>query len=291
MDPSRRDRRLAKRGLNDLTGRWVLVTGAASGIGHESALAFARHGANIVALDLDEARLADTCRLVEAAGRRCLRFGCDVADPGAVDAVAAEVSVGIGAPDVLVNNAGVGFIGPFLETPVGAWQHVLGVNLMGIVHVTRAFLPAMMAAGGPRHLVNVASAAGLHPVPHLSAYSASKHAVLGLSDTLAMELDRTMVGVTVVCPGVINTPIVRNRRSVASSVPQSALDRLERVYQAKGAPPSLVGARIVRAVRRGEDIVLVGPSALQVFLARRLSSRRWLRGASIAGARQLGYLW
>ena len=276
--------------LNDLKGRWVLVTGAASGIGHETALAFAREGADIVAVDLDEARLAGTSQLVGAMGRRCLALGCDVSDAAAVGALATRVAADIGAPDVVVNNAGVGFLGPFLDTPVSAWDQVVGVNLMGVVHISRAFLPAMIAAGGARQLVNVASAAGLHAVPNLSAYSASKHAVLGLSDALAMELRETNVGVTVVCPGVINTPIVRNRRAVAPSVPAAALDKLERQYQAKGVHPLVVGKRIVRAVRRGEDIVLVGPTAAAVFHARRLS-RRLLRKAGVSGARQLGYVW
>ena len=276
--------------LNDLSGRWVLVTGAASGIGYETALAFAREGANILAVDLDEARVADTSRLVEEAGRRCIALACDVADAGAVEALAARAMADAATPDVVVNNAGVGFFGPFLDTPLEAWTHMVGVNLMGVVHVSRAFLPAMLAAGGPRHLVNVASAAGLGAVPNLSAYSASKHAVMGLSDALAMELAQTGIGVTVVCPGVINTPIVRNRRGVAPSVPEAALDRLDRQYSAKGAHPSLVGARIVRAVKRGEDIVLVGPSAATVFHGRRLS-RTLLRKAGMAGAKQLGYMW
>jgi len=276
--------------LNDLQGRCVLVTGAASGIGHETALAFAREGANIIAVDLDEARLAETVRLVETAGRRCLAFGCDVRDAAAVDAFATAAMADTGPPDVVVNNAGIGFLGSFLETPLAAWDQVIGVNLMGVVHVSRAFLPAMIAAGGARHLVNVASAAGIHSVPNLSAYSASKHAVLGLSDAIAMELRDTSVGVTVVCPGIINTPIVRNRHAVAASVPASALDKLAQQYQAKGAHPSLVGLRIVRAVKRGEDMVLVGPSAAIVFHARRLS-RKLLRKAGVSGARQLGYVW
>ncbi len=276
--------------LNDLTGRWVLVTGAASGIGHETALAFAHAGADIIAVDIDEARLAEASRQVEAAGRRCRSFACDVGDAAAVDVLAMAVMADTGPPDVVVNNAGVGFLGPFLDTPLAAWKQVIGVNLMGVVHVSRAFLPAMIAKGGARHLVNVASAAGLHSVPNLGAYSASKHAVIGLSDAIAMELGRTEVGVTVVCPGIINTPIIRNRRAVAPSVPASALDRLERQYQAKGVHPSVVGARIVRAVRRGEDIVLVGPSSAVVFHARRLS-RGLLRKAGVSGARQLGYVW
>lgn len=276
--------------LNDLNGRWVLVTGAASGIGHETALAFAREGADILAVDLDEARLAETSRLVEAAGRRCRTFSCDVSDAAAVGALAAAAMADAGPPDVVVNNAGIGFLGPFLDTPLSAWNQVIGVNLMGVVHVSRAFLPAMIAKGGARHLVNVASAAGIHSVPNLSAYSASKHAVIGLSDAIAMEIGGTEVGVTVVCPGIINTPIIRNRRAVAASVPASALDKLAQQYQEKGVHPSVVGARIVRAVKRGEDIVLVGPSAAVVFHARRLS-RGLLRKAGVSGARQLGYVW
>ena len=167
---------------------------------------------------------------------------------------------------------------------------MLGVNLLGIVHVTRAFLPRMLEEGGSRHLVNVASAAGLYSLPNLSAYSASKHAVVGFSQSLSMELDRTPVGVTVVCPGVINTPIARNRGAVSPNVPQSALDRIDRSYTASGLHPSVVAARIVRAVQRGQELVLVGRSAFQVFHARRLSPR-WLRRASIAGARSLGYVW
>ncbi len=276
--------------LHNFHGRWVVVTGAAAGIGYETALAFAKEGADIVAVDLDQERLAGTSRAVEALGRRCVPHACDVSSAAAVEAMALEVAADIGAPDVVVNNAGIAFLGPFLETPIAAWDAVLGVNLMGVVHVSRAFLPAMIKAGGSRHLVNVASAAGLQPVANLSAYSASKHAVLGLSDAIAMELRRTHVGVTVVCPGVINTAIVRNRQAVAPSVPESTLAKLERNYQSKGAHPSLVGQRIVRAVRRGEDIVLVGPTAAAVFHGRRVS-RTLLRALGISGARQLGYIW
>ena len=276
--------------LSDLQGRWVLVTGAASGIGHETALEFARAGADIVAIDLDEARLTATTRSIEALGRSCLAFGCDVSNAAAVGVVAAKVAADIGSPDVVVNNAGIGFLGPFIDTPLSAWNQVIGVNLMGVVHVSRAFLPGMIAAGGARHLVNIASAAGLQAVPNLSTYSASKYAVVGLSEALAMELNETNISVTVVCPGIINTPIVRNHLAVAPSVPAATLDKLAKQYEARGVHPSVVGKRIVRAVKRGEEIVLVGPSAATIFHARRLS-RRLLRRASLSGARAIGYLW
>jgi NAD(P)-dependent dehydrogenase (short-subunit alcohol dehydrogenase family) len=275
--------------LKNLSGRCVLVTGAASGIGRETALAFAREDARVLAVDVDETGLSGTAAAINAIGGECRCFGCDVSDMGTVTALAANVAAEFGPPDVIVNNAGIGFLGAFLDTPLSAWNRVLAVNLMGTVHVSRAFLPAMIAAGGARHVVNVASAAGIHAVPNLSAYSASKHAVVGISDALAMELQQTAVSVTLVCPGIIDTPIVRNRQAVAPSVPDAALEKLDRVYRAKGAPPSLVGARIVRAVKRGEDLVLVGPSAAAVFHARRFS-RRLLRAASITGARRLGYV-
>ena len=276
--------------ITEFKGRWVLVTGAASGIGFETALAFGRAGADIIALDLDETRLAATSRSIEALSRNCMALRCDVSDAAAVGVIAAKIAVDLGAPDVVVNNAGIGFLGSFIDTPLSAWNQVIGVNLMGVVNVSRAFLPGMIAAGGARHLVNISSAAGLHAVPNLSAYSASKHAVLGLSDALAMELNDTNVSVTVVCPGIINTPIVRNHLAVAPGVPASTLDKLDKQYATRGIHPSVVGNRIVRAVQRGEDIVLVGPSAASVFHTRRLS-RGLLRNASLSGARAIGYLW
>src|SRR5271154_5831191 len=97
--------------LHDLNGKWVLVTGAASGIGHETALAFAREGANLLAIDLDVDRLAETVRLISGMGRRCLPFACDVSDSAAVDALATKVTADVGSPHVLVNNAGIGFLG------------------------------------------------------------------------------------------------------------------------------------------------------------------------------------
>ena len=276
--------------LKKLKGRWVLVTGAASGIGHETVLAFARNGANILAIDLDEARLTETRQLVEAMQVRCFAYGCDVSDVAAVEELRQRVEADSGPPHVLINNAGIGFLGPFLKTPESAWRAVFGVNVMGIVHMSRAFLPGMIAAADDRSLVNIASAAGLQPVPNLSAYSASKHAVMGLSDTLAMELHDTRIAVTVVCPGIINTAIVSNRGAVAEGVPQQAVEQLERNYKAHGASPSLVAESIVKAVKRGEDMVLVGPSAKSVFEGRGRSRSR-VRKASLAGARAIGYVW
>lgn len=277
--------------LPHLKNTWVLVTGAASGIGLETAQAFARAGAHLVITDVNETALQALQRDIAQTGAQCLAYRLDVSDEAAVQTLAREVeSRTAGALHVLVNNAGIAYLGDFLDTPTDIWRRILDVNVMGTVHLTQAFLPAMLAASGPRHVVNVASAAGISPAPNLSAYAASKHAVMGLNDTLSMELAGTNVSVTVVCPGVINTPIVRNRGAVATSVPDRQLDLIEKHYRTQGAHPSVVAERIVKAVRTGEDIVLVGPTARLIFHAKRVS-RGLVRRATIDGCKHNGYYW
>lgn len=275
--------------IPDLTDKWVLITGSASGIGFETALAFAHAGANLVICDINEMGLAPLQAHVQALGRRCLSQVLDVADEAAVQALAQALAAEIGPLDVLVNNAGVAYLGPFLHTPTTAWRRILDVNVMGVLHCCQAFVPGMVAADGPRHVVNVASGAGITPGPNLSAYSASKHAVMGLSDALSLELAGKGVGVTVVCPGIINTPIVSNLNSVSPMIKPEQIARLQRYYQTVGAHPSLVGERIVQAVQRGQELVLVGPVARSMFHLKRLS-RRLMRIATIWDSRRNGYL-
>lgn len=276
--------------IKELADKWVLITGAASGIGLETAQAFSRHHANLILIDVNERALKEQHAVYTARGIRCLAFAADVADEALVHQVARRVVADVGAPHVLVNNAGIGFLGPLLDTPSSAWHQVLNVNVMGMVHVCQAFIGPMLRSGGPRQVVNVASAAGIMPAPNLSAYSASKHAVMGLSDALAMELAHTCVGVTVVCPGVINTPIVRNRQAVAAVVPDAQMDKIDAHYRKVGASPAVVGERIVRAVQTGEDIVLVGPTAMALFNVKRLS-RSLARKATLQGCKANGYWW
>lgn len=273
-----------------LKDQWVFVTGAASGIGLETARAFARQGANLIVSDVQAPALDAVRQEIASMGRQCAAFVLDVSDPDAVHAAARNIAQHLGVPSVVVNNAGIGFLGPFLHTPVDAWRAVLDVNLMGMVHVCKAFLPLMLAEQRNSHVVNVASAAGLHPAPNLSAYSASKHAVMGLHDALVMEFARSKVGMTVVCPGVINTPIVRNRRAVADIVPSAQLDKIGEHYQKHGAHPSVVAQRIVRAVQRGEDLVLVGPTARALYTVKRVS-RALASWATLQGCRTNGYGW
>ena len=276
-------------GSNDFTGRLVLVTGAGSGIGFEMALAFARAGARLVITDVNEAALAAARAAVTALGAECLARRCDVSDEQDMGALAEHVNERAGVPDILVNNAGIGYFGLFLDTPTVAWRRAFEVNVMGVVNGIRAFLPAMRAAGGERWVVNVASAAGFAPAPSMSAYAASKHAVIGLSEVLAMELEGSGVRVLMVCPGVINTPIVAGNAQMTPEFPQAQVQRLQAYYMAKGCAPREVAEALLGALGRGDIVVFAGPLARMSSVLMRIS-RRLARRVTLAKAREIGYL-
>lgn len=274
--------------IRDFHGKCVLVTGAASGIGYECARSFAARGADIVMTDINAERLAAAQADIERLGVRCLALVCDVADDSSVAAFADRVLAQVGNIDVLINNAGVGFLGAFLHTPREAWRKSFDVNVMGVVNMTRAFLPAMRKDGAPRAIVNIASAAGFAPTPSMSAYAASKHAVVGLSEVLAMELGDSNVAVTIVAPGVVNTDIVQANAYVAPEVSGAQLHKLQAYYKAKGCAPRIIAEGIVRGVRAGKAVVAVGPFA-QLSCALMRLSRKLTRKVTLASAKSIGF--
>ena len=274
--------------MTTLAGKQVLVTGAASGIGLECARAFARRGANLVISDINSAALEKVRAEIAATGVQCFAQTCDVAREESVADFARHVQAAVGPIDVLVNNAGVAFLGGFEETPLSEWRRIIDINVIGIVHCIRAFLPAMRAAGGPRKIVNVASLAGFAPAPNMSAYAASKHAVVGLSEVLAMELHATEISVLVVCPGIINTAIV-NVSPTAPGMSAAQIRKLQKYYVDEGCHPSVVAVDVVRSVEKDDRFLFTGPSARLGHYAMRIS-RRLARRLTIAAARRSGYL-
>ena len=174
--------------VSTLSGKVVLVTGAGSGIGRETALAFARRGADLVVCDVNETASARTADDIRALGRKAASHFVDVADRGRMRAFADAVHAEVEAVDVLVNNAGVGLGAAFLDTTLEDWDWIIGINLCGIVHGCHFFVPKMVARGRGGHVVNVASAAGYLASEALSAYSTTKFAVVGLSEALRDEL-------------------------------------------------------------------------------------------------------
>ena len=275
--------------IQQLKSKLVLVTGAGSGIGLEIALAFARQGARLLLTDINASALESARAAVTQLHVQCQTCQVDVSDPVAMQALANQVEMEHGAPDVLVNNAGIAFLGSFQATPLQQWQRTLNINVMGVVHGCHFFLPAMQRAGGERHIVNIASAAGLAATFNMSAYSASKHAIVGLSDSLALELAESSVSVSVVCPGIINTPIAQfNAASVGANIRPDQVLKLGDFYRKSGAHPSVVGAAVVDAVRKGTGLVLVGPYAALIYHLRRIS-RSLLHKILIAESKKMGW--
>jgi NAD(P)-dependent dehydrogenase (short-subunit alcohol dehydrogenase family) len=265
--------------VRDLHGRFALVTGAGSGIGRASALAFARRGADLALCDVDEAGLAATSEAARGLGREVLAQRVDVARADEMGAFADAVHRRVPAVDVLMNNAGIAIAGGFLDTSLADWERIRGVNELGVIHGCHYFVPPMVRAGGPRHVVNVASMAAYIPSEALSAYTMTKYAVLGLSEALWLALRAHGIGVTAVCPGIIDTAIVRNaayRGRIAGS--DAARRRMAEVFARRGYPPERVAEGVLRAIQRNRAIAPITPEAFCLYHLKRLAPGfvRWL---------------
>lgn len=219
----------------------ALVTGAASGIGRETALRFAREGAAVCCVDVDEEGGAETVELVEAAGGEGVFVAADVSDEAAVgDAVTSTVDA-FGGLDFLVNNAGVeGANAPTGEQETMDWNRVLGINLSGAFYGTKHALPHLLDGGGA--VVNVASVAGLVGFEGIAPYVASKHGLVGLTKTTALEYATEGVRVNAVCPGVVDTPMVE-RYGGGDEGAAEAMTQMEPV--GRMADPAEIAASVV----------------------------------------------
>ncbi|MFE9514744.1 SDR family oxidoreductase [Streptomyces sp. NPDC006643] len=257
-------------------GQLVLVTGAASGIGRATAFAFAESGARVVAVARDAegaARTAEMARLIGAP--RAWAETVDVSDEEAMEKLAEKVATEYGTVDVLVNNAGIGLSGPFLDTTSEDWKKVLDVNLWGVIHGCRIFGGQMAARGQGGHIVNTASAAAYQPSRALPAYSTSKAAVLMLSECLRAELAGQGIGVSAICPGFVNTAITSTAQftGVSAEEEKRRRKRTTRLYGLRNYPPEKVADAILRAVVRNEAVVPVTPEARGARLLSRFAPR------------------
>lgn len=257
-----------------VSGARVVITGAGSGIGRATALRCARQGAEVVAVDIDGEAAAATA---QQCGPAAAPYATDVADAAAVADLAERVESERGPVDVLVNNAGVGLVGPFLDASPEDWDWIRGVNLDGVAYGCHVF-GARMVARRRGHVVNVASGSGYVAHRTLSAYCATKAGVIMLSQCLRADWRSSGVGVSVVCPGVIATPIARHSRMVGEMT-----GRRENAVKliGRGRSPDAVAKAIVGAVERNQALVPVGiesalafrllrvaPESLQSLLAR-----------------------
>ena len=257
----------------NLSGKTVLVTGAGSGIGRETALLAARRGADLVICDVNADGLAETEARARAGGRDVLARTIDVSDREQMRELAEEVNGSAGAVDLLVNNAGVGLGAGLLETELEDWDWIVSINVMGVVHGCHFFLPAMVRRGRGGHVVNVASMAGFFATPSLVAYTATKFAVLGLSESLRAELAPHGIGVTAICPGVINTPITENSLLRGVAAEPGRREQVVNAYRRRNYGPDRVAKNILRAVQRDRMVAPISPEAWFAYGLTRLSPR------------------
>lgn len=241
----------------ELPGSLVLVTGAGSGIGRATALAFADTGARVLVVDIDRAAAEKAAAACAEHGVESVAYQADVADPTAVAALAEVVHAEHGPLDVLVNNAGVGMSARFLDMSLQDWDWIVSINLMGAIHLCRAFGPKMIERRRG-HVVNISSGLGYTPTATEPGYGTTKAAVLAFSRSLRADWRGHGVGVSAICPGVIDTPIISHTRFRGEQAAPDRVARVRDLFSKRGHPPELVAKAVVAAVRADRSVVPVG---------------------------------
>jgi NAD(P)-dependent dehydrogenase (short-subunit alcohol dehydrogenase family) len=257
--------------MQQLAGKTAFVTGGASGIGFALGRAFVEAGMNVVLADIETEALAAAVESLHGRGPGVRGVNCDAADPDSVERAANASYEAFGNVHVVCNNAGVAGGGGIDDISLDTWRWVLDVNLMGVLHGIRTFLPHIRAHGEGGHIVNTASMAGMNSGLGFSPYSASKFAVVNMSEGLAMQIAPLGIGVTVLCPGFVRTRIWTSGRNrperygpVQTPDPASPAGKLA-VHLAElgrsGLDPSDVATQVLTAIRENELYVFTHSGA------------------------------
>lgn len=264
--------------MEDLNGKVAVITGGASGIGRSLAHAFAAQGMKVVLADVDEVRMRAVEAELAERGTEVLPVMCDTSLEPSVQALAQATLDRFGAAHVLCNNAGVAGTGDPWSGPISAWDWVVGINLYGVVHGIRAFLPIMQDQG-EGHIVNTASMAGLVALPGAAAYNATKTAVVAISEGLFLELKGlgSPVGVSVLCPGFVKTNLLAGQQwqdrlgpepPVTTSPIGQMIETMLTQGVENGVDPDSIAAQVLDAIGTGRFWILTHPEMREAPVAR-----------------------
>jgi NAD(P)-dependent dehydrogenase (short-subunit alcohol dehydrogenase family) len=275
----------------DIDGKRVLITGAASGIGRACAQAARRSGAHLYLTDRNGPLLEKTAAELRGAGADVrLAVPADVSDLDQIRALADRVHEDGGSVDVVMNVAGIAAWGTVDRLEHRHWRAMVDVNLMGPIHVIESFVPAMIAAGRGGHLVNVSSAAGLLGLPWHAAYSASKFGLRGVSEVLRFDLRQHGIGVSLVCPGGVATPLTETVEIAGVDQTGSRFARMQAHFRKRAVSPEQAADAILRGVRRNRYLVYTSRDIQAAFLLQRLFPPGYaalMRGMNLAMRRAL----
>lgn len=258
--------------MKDFNNKLALVTGASSGIGQAIAVALADKGVRLILVGTNRSRLKQSKKLCEEAGGEAHSYAANVGDYALMQGLAEAVQAEHGDVDLLINNAGVVMSGLIQEVEIEDWQRLIDINVMGVVHGCKLFVPGMLRQGGG-HIVNMASAAGLIGQPGMSTYCATKHAVVGLSASMRYELAGAGIGVTTICPGYVKTPITENLKLVGKLDTDRVRGKVEKSVKDSKLTAEMVATQTLKAIRRNEPFVTVGRDARAAWYTHRLAPR------------------
>ena len=242
--------------MESFEGRAAVITGGANGIGFATAKEFARRGARVMLGDIDQAALDDAVAALRADGVDAHGVVCDVRKLDAVSNLADEAFRVFGDVHVVFNNAGIAYAGPIVETSHDDWRFVIDVDLWGPIHGVEAFLPHLIAQGGDSHIVFTSSFAGLIPNVGLGPYCVAKYGVVALAETLAREVRPNGIGVSVLCPMIVETNLLANTERVRSSDYGPAHSEAETVQQVASDPTDDSVLNVEDVARLTADAIL-----------------------------------
>jgi short-subunit dehydrogenase len=261
----------------DLSNKLAVITGGSSGIGFAVAERLAERGARLLLVARDQAKLQSAAEKLGLRGAEVHTLSADVSNASDMKRLQDTVAQLAACADIVINSAGVVSAGLLHDTPIEEWDRLHNINVRGLVQGLQALVPAMIKQakvdGQQRSIVNIASAAGIVGMPGMSAYCATKAAVIALSDSLRIELDRYQIGVSTVCPGFVQTPIAETVQLFGRMNTPKTAKSIKRMFASGKLMPERVADQTLIAIHKNKGLIVIGREAIAGHWLKRLSPR------------------